>query len=191
LFDAGVASFTGVTVNFSSNQATGAVGGNGAGGGVAVAGRGGNAAPGGVDPVGGGFGGSAVGGNGGIGGESGIGIGGGVFVANTGSLTLKPRLGAKKGSKQAGATNVITANQANAGSAGGAGPGGSATLGAAGTPGGISGRATPGDNGSVDTFSAGVGGGIAIIGTALIDNTTISGNHATTSDPDVDGTFST
>ena len=137
LFNAGVASFTGVTVNFSSNQATGAVGGNGAGGGIAVAGRGGNVAPGGVDPVGGGLGGSAVGGNGGNGGESGIGIGGGVFVANTGTFTLKPRLGAKKGSKQASATDVITANQANAGSPGSAGLGGSATGGAAGTPGGL------------------------------------------------------
>ena len=155
-----------------------------------MAGRGGNAAPGGVDPVGGGLGGSAVGGNGGNGGESGIGIGGGVFVANTGTFTLKPRLGAKKGSKQASATDVITTNQANAGSAGSAGLAGSATLGAAGTPGGISGKATPGSNGSVDTFRVGIGGGIAIIGTAVIDNTTISGNTATTADPDVDGTFS-
>ena len=61
----------------------------------------------------------------------------------------------------------------------------------AGTPHGLAGHATPGNNGSVDTFSVGIGGGIAIIGTAVIDNTTISGNHATTADPDVDGTFST
>ena len=42
----------------------------------------------------------------------------------TGTLTLKPRLGAKSGSTQASATDVITANQANAGSAGTCGPGG-------------------------------------------------------------------
>ena len=104
---------------------------------------------------------------------------------------LKPRLGAKKGSKQASATNVITANQTNAGSPGSAGLGGSARQGAAGTPHGLAGIGTPGNNGTVDTLSVGIGGGIAIIGTAVIDNTSITGNNATTADPNVDGTFST
>ena len=36
----------------------------------------------------------------------------------------------------------------------------------------------------------GVGGGIATFGTALIDNTTITGNTASTNDNDVDGTIS-
>ena len=37
--------------------------------------------------------------------------------------------------------------------------------------------------------TAGVGGGIAILGTATIDDTTITGNTASTTDNDVDGTF--
>jgi hypothetical protein len=36
----------------------------------------------------------------------------------------------------------------------------------------------------------GVGGGIAIIGTATTDNTTITGNTPSTNDDSVDGTFS-
>jgi hypothetical protein len=189
LFNAGTASFTGVTANFSANQATGGFGGNGAGGGIVTAGRGGNVNPGGVDATRGGPGGSAIGGDGGNGGESGIGIGGGIFVANTGTLTLKPRLGARSGSKQSSASDVITNDQANPGSAGNAGLAGSATAGVGGSPLGIAGKVTPGSNGTVDTLSVGIGGGIAIIGTAIIDNTSISGNHAPI-DPDVDGTFS-
>jgi hypothetical protein len=38
-------------------------------------------------------------------------------------------------------------------------------------------------------FSAG-GGGIANFGTAPVDNTTSSGNQASTSDPNVDGNLS-
>ena len=147
-----------------------------------MAGAGGLGISNGVDPTADGQGGFATGGNGGNGGESGIGIGGGVFIANTGKLTLEPRLGAKSGSTQAGATDVITANQAKAGSAGSAGLAGGAEA--------EPGHATPGNNGTVDTFSVGIGGGIAIIGTAVIDNTSIFGNQATTADPDVDGKVS-
>ena len=114
LFNAGAASFTGVTVNLTSNQANSGVGGNGGNGGAANGGGGGNAGTGGI----GGTGGSATGGNGGGGGEGGIGQGGGIFDATTGTLTIQPRLGVKKGTKQAKATDVITANQANALSAG-------------------------------------------------------------------------
>ena len=96
----------------------------------------------------------------------------------------------RKGSKQSNAVDVITANQANAGSAGSAGLAGSATAGLGGSPSGVAGHVTPGSNGSVDTFRVGIGGGIAIIGTAVIDNSSISGNHATTTNSDVDGTFS-
>ena len=118
------------------------------------------------------------------------GVGGGIFNATTGTLTLKPRLGAKKGSSQAKATDVITTNQALAATGGHAGAGGTAT-GGLGRPAqgfnGLNGVATPGQPGVTDLFSAGVGGGIATFGTAFVDNTTISGNQASTSDPNVDG----
>jgi hypothetical protein len=190
LFNVGTASFTGVTVNFTSNQANGAFGGSGGTGGLSVAGNGGGITLGGADPSVGGNGGNSFGGTGGNGGESGIGQGGGIFVATSGTFTLKPRLGARKGTKEASATDVITGNHANASPAGNPGHGGSATAGTGGSPHGARGGATAGNNGTVDTFSVGIGGGIAIIGTAIIDNTSISGNHATTADPDVDGTFS-
>ena len=134
-------------------------------------------------------GGSATGGTGGDGGEGASGVGGGIFNATTGTLTLKPRLGAKKGSKQAKATDVITTNQALAASGGQAGAGGGATAGAGRSPFGVNGVATPGQPGVTDLFSVGVGGGIATFGTANVDNTTITGNHASTNDNDVDGTI--
>jgi len=171
LFNAGTASFTGVTVTFTSNQA--ASGNGGAGG----------AAAGGVAQ------GSATGGDGGDGGEGASGVGGGIFNATTGTLTLEPRLGAKKGSKQAKATDLITTNQALAGSGGQGGAGGSATAGGGISPFGIHGVATPGQPGATDLFSVGVGGGIANFGTVHIDNTIITGNHASTNDNDVDGTI--
>ena len=58
------------------------------------------------------------------GGAGGIGSGGGIFNATTGTLTINPRLGAKKGSKQAKATDVITTNIAASASGGQAGAGG-------------------------------------------------------------------
>jgi hypothetical protein len=43
----------------------------------------------------------------------------------------------------------------------------------------------------LDGFAGvGVGGGLATLGAATIDNTTIAGNTASTNDNDVDGTFS-
>jgi hypothetical protein len=86
----------------------------------------------------------------------------------------------KKGSKQAKATDVITANIAASASGGQAGAGGGATAGSNGT-------AIPGQPGATDLFSVGIGGGIATFGTAPVDNTTISGNQASTSAPNVDG----
>ena len=103
-YDAGIASFTGVTVNFTNNQARGGVGGNGGSGRNTKGGNGGNGAT-------GGKGGNTLGGDGGNGGESGIGEGGGIVVDVSGTLTIDPRLGAKKGSKQAKATDQITTNQ--------------------------------------------------------------------------------
>ena len=46
-----------------------------------------------------------------------------------------------------------------------------------------------GQNGTVDTFTVGVGGGIATFGNTTIDNVTITGNTASTNDNDVDGTI--
>jgi hypothetical protein len=138
-------------------------------------------------------GGNATGGNGGDGGEGASGLGGGIFNATTGTLTLKPRLGAVPGSAQAQATDVITTNQALAATGGEAGAGGTATGGlgrSTQTFKGTNGVATPGQPGVTDLFSVGVGGGIATFGTAVVDNTTISGNQATTSDPNIDGKLS-
>ena len=52
---------------------------------------------------------------------------------------------------------------------------------------GSGGTATPGQSGATDLFSVGIGGGIATFGTAHVDNTTITGNHASTNDDNVDG----
>ena len=117
-------------------------------------------------------------------------MGGGIFNATTGTLTLKPRLGAKKGSKQAKATDVITANQALAGVGRAGGHRGRRHAPAAAEPpAGSTAPPTAGQPGATDLFSVGVGGGIATFGTANVDNTTISGNHASTNDNDVDGTL--
>ena len=115
--------------------------------------------------------------------------GGGIFNAITATLTIKPRHGAKKGSKQAKATDVITANLAPSrlGRAGGAG--GSATGGLGKRPGGNGTRATPGQPGATEIFSVGIGGGIATFGTAIRRQYDITGNQASTTDPDVDGTI--
>ena len=95
-------------------------------------------------------------------------------------------MGAKKGSKQAHATDVITTNQALAGSGGQAGAGGGATAGGGTSPFGQNGAAIPGQPGVTDLSSVGVGGGIATFGTAIVDNTTITGNHASTNpNPDL------
>ena len=78
-----------------------------------------------------------------------------------------------------------------AASGGLAGAGGIATAGSGGSPEWSRGAATHGNPGTTDLFSVGIGGGLTTFGTAVIDNTTITGNHASTNDNDVDGTFST
>ena len=182
LYNAGVATFTGVTVNFTKNQVRGGVGGNGGNGRDAKGGNGGNGQTGGT-------GGSTLGGDGGNGGESGIGEGGGILVDVSGTLKIDPRLGAKKGSKQAKATDQITGNQAFDSGAGSPGHASSVGIGLGGTPLAPNGTVLAGQNGTVDTFTVGVGGGIATFGDTTIDNTTITGNFASTNDSDVDGTI--
>ena len=109
LCDDGAASFTGVTVNFTSNQAVAGLGGSGGDGGNAFGGYGGTGANG---P--GGNGGNATAGNGGNATFNGVASGGGIYVGQTGNLILQPRQGAKKGSREAKATDVITLNSARA-----------------------------------------------------------------------------
>jgi hypothetical protein len=184
-FDNGNASFTGVTVNFNNNLAAGGLAGSGGNGGSGQGGHGGNSSN-----VEGGNGGNATGGNGGNTGLPGLAFGGGIIVENTGSLVLKPRLGAKKRSKQASATDVITSNTALAGGiaiAIGVGGGATAGVGGSGQPSGDNGTAKDGDNGEILRTQNSVGGGIAIFGTAHLDNVSVAGNHAIT-DPNTDGT---
>ncbi len=185
LFNAGTASFTGVTVDVSSNQAVSGTGGTG---GSATGGVSAGSGIVGITTTGG----SATGGNGGDSGVGASGLGGGFFNATKATLTLKPRLGAAKGSRQAKATDVITTNKALAATGGQPGAGGSATgglgTGSAGVN-GVTGVATPGQPGASELFSRRAPGdaGIVNLGTAAVDNTTISGNQASTSDPNVDG----
>ena len=110
----GTATFNGITVNFTANQAFSGTGGRGGNGGAGTGGFGGNGNV-------GGRGGNATGGNGGDGGFSSFGIGGGIHNANATTLVIDPRLQTKKGSKQSKATDLITGNQALASTGGAAG----------------------------------------------------------------------
>jgi hypothetical protein len=108
-----------------------------------------------------------------------------------GVLTLKPRLGARKGSTQSKATDTITANLANGRPGGTGGPAGATNAGLGAPPVGSNGLAFPGSPGGTGSSGVGIGGGLGLDpgGTVVIDNTTITGNHATTTDNDVHGTF--
>jgi hypothetical protein len=178
-------------VNFNKNQAVGGSGGNGFVAGNAFGGTGGNGEGGGA----GGSGGNANGGDGGDAGDVGsLGTteGGGIAVFGSGTLVLKPRLGAQKRSKQAGATDVITLNSAIAGQVGIAGSApGSVTEGGGGlgSPHGAGGSGSRGQSGSPPLPAGSEGGGINIFGKATADNTTVTGNSAIT-DPNIDGTLS-
>ncbi len=203
-YDDGTASFTGVTVDFTQNQAAGGAAGSGGVGGSAQGGNGGNGGNCGCSHAGlggppadhmfgrGGNGGNGTGGNGGNSGVSGGGSGGGIIVDAAGVLTLKPSLGAPSGSNEANATDVIASNSANAGGIGGLGFGGAATGGAGGRGFlvGANGTLTSGHLGAIDIFRQSEGGGIIIVGKATADNTSVTGNSAIT-DPNIDGTLST
>ncbi len=171
-------------MNFTSNEVGANVGGDGGDGGAGFGGQGGNGAS-------GNNGGNGNAGNGGAGGSSGAGFGGGAENSNGGSLTIEPRLGAKKRSKQSKATDSITANQARTtlGATGGAA--GAPQAGAGGSPNGAAGVTQAGNAGATAAPSTGIGGGLELFagGTAIIDNTTITGNTAATTGNNVDGTF--
>jgi hypothetical protein len=186
LANAGSVSFTGITVNFSGNEASGGLGGNG---GDARDGRGGA----GGNGTSGGPGGPAYGGSGGNGGDGGDGFGGAINNLPSGIITIKPRLGARKGSKQSRAVNQFTKNLANQGDGGGGGTNGTATPGPGGSPSGTTGAIDPSLPGGRGIHGMGVGGGLDLDvgGTAVIDNTTVTGNQASSSGNDVAGSFST
>jgi hypothetical protein len=180
LFNGGTASFIGITVNFSANRANGSLGGQGGDGGSAGGGNGGTGAVGGT-------GGNASSGTGGGG------SGGGIDNATGGVLAINPRLSAKKGSKQARATNLGTTNQAHVGQEGAGGAAGNFFLaGTGGSPGGMAGQSFPGNHGTAGFIGPGIGGGLNLEsgGTAVIDNTTVTGNQASTSGDNVSGAFS-
>ena len=64
-------------------------------------------------------------------------------------------------------------------------------VGAGGSPGGTAGQSLAGTIGVFGLSGTGIGGGLDLIagGTVVIDNTAINSNQATTSNPDVFGTF--
>jgi hypothetical protein len=176
-------------VNFTANQISGGGGGNGGSGASGTGGAGGDGTGGG----GGGAGGNGAEGTGGNGGNGGLATGGGIGKDYGGIITIKPRLGAKKRSKQSRAMNLITANLANGSAPGSGGMKGDATAGRRGGPGGTAGSILPGSPGVNGAAGAGIGGGLDLgpAGMSVIDNTTITGNHASTSNDDVAGSFST
>lgn len=173
----------GVTVNFlSNNQARGGFGGFGGLAGDATGGAGGNGTH-------GGEGGTAVGGASGNGGIGGFGVGGGLSHRD-GTLVINPRKGAKSGSTQAKATDLINGNVAQGVLGGFGGATGKVVAGLGGSPNGPKGHVILKFAGSAGTLGSGIGGGVAILAPATIDNTSITGNHASTADNDVNGTFS-
>jgi hypothetical protein len=186
LTNAGTVSFTGITVNFTHNRAFGTLGGYGGGGGAANGGDGGNGAS-------GGDGGDAYAGDGADAGESGNGSGGGIANFAGATLTIEPRLDAKKRSQQSKATNLISANEADGGTGNLGSDAGVPQAGAGGSPSGAAGHTHPGSAGVTAQNGTGAGGGLDLVagGIVLIDDTTVTGNTATTSDNNVFGTFMT
>ena len=180
LANEGSAALTGVTVNFRGNQASGGAAGPGGAGAIGVGGAGGNGGHGGAGGPGvGGFG-----GNGAIGGDA---SGGAIYTQPNASIVIAPRLGAKKGSKEARSTNVISGNTATGGSGGTGGALGTATAGAGGNPGGANGKVELGSPVLNGVSGRGKGGGLfGDAGPGLsVFNTRIKGNRASTSDNDV------
>ena len=85
-----------------------------------------------------------------------------------------------KRSKQAKSTDTIMPNKANLGLAGVGGVSSTASTGdAGGGPNGLAGSGVADQSGADGFTRCGIGGGLATVGTALIDNTNITGNIAT------------
>ena len=148
---------------------------------IGIGGRGG-------DGLRGGPGGSSIGGFSLGGGNGGIGSGGGIWIDKSATLTIDPRLGAKKGTKQSRASNTITGNQANRGLGGPGGGVAGATVGKGGAPDGPPGRELfLGQAGDAGASGAGIGGGVVRFssGNVTLANTSIKGNNASTAGDDV------
>jgi hypothetical protein len=173
-------SFTGVTVNFANNLANGGAGGKGGSGNSGFGGEGGNGFV-------GGRGGDGTGGDGGTAGSGGDGFGGAIFNSLHASLTIDPRLGAKKGSPQSKATDSISGNHANRGPGGAGGQGGNGFGGLGGQPNGVQGSDLQGSSSPDASPGIGVGGGLVenSSNNVAIRNTQIAGNTASTEDNDV------
>jgi hypothetical protein len=109
-------------------------------------------------------------------------LGGAIFNAVNASLTIDPRLGAKKGSSQLKATDSISGNQANRGLGGVGGRAGTGFGGLGGQPSGAIGLSLNGTTGADGTSGTGLGGGLVQSPTmaVVINNTTITGNTAST-----------
>jgi hypothetical protein len=114
-------------------------------------------------------------------------LGGAIFNFANAGLTIDPRLGAKKGSRQSKAMNVITANQANRGLGGVGGKAGTGFGGLGGQPNGVIGPSVNGTTGADGAPGTGSGGGLVQSPTmaVAIKNTTITGNTASTANNDV------
>ena len=127
---------------------------------------------------------------GGIGGNGGSGFGGFVYNVPTGVMLIDPRQGAIAGSAQSKATSLIELNQVVTDIGGAGGLGGGAN---AGGPAGHAGTAKAGNIASGGGVGQEVGGGLYLLagGKVTLRNTTVTGNKAATSNPDVFGTFST
>ena len=185
LTNAGTVSFTGVTVNFTANEAAGNDGGDGGDGGGGFGGKGGNGAS-------GNNGGNGTAGNGGDGGGGGGGLGGGIANFPGGDAHHRAQVGREEG------LQAVESHEPHHGQPGRSqgrelpvAPRELPQAGAGGSPNGAAGLTHPGNAGATALSGTGIGGGLDLLtgGTVVIDNTTITGNTATTSDNDVFGTF--
>jgi hypothetical protein len=181
LANSGTATFTGITVDFRSNVASGGAGGHGSAGAAGAGGRGGDGAS-------GGKGGGGAGAPSADGGKGGIGSGGAIWIDKLATLTIDPRLGAKNRSKQSRASDTITANQAKLGPFGPGGGVAGATVGGGGAPNGSPGSDLfLGKAGAAGSSGAGMGGGVVRYSSSNVRlaNTNINRNSATTSGNDM------
>ena len=125
---------------------------------------------------------------GGRGGTSGSASGAGIWIGNTATMTIAPRMGAKKGPKQFRSIDTITANRANRGAGGAGGSVAGVTIGQRGAPNGSPGRDFfAGMAGVAGVSGDGTGSGLVRIpgSVATIANTKITGNNTSNSGNDI------